>query len=326
MTDPGSLLLFVITFAVVIVVWRGVKLVPQQQRWVVERFNKYDRTLVEGLHIINPFFSKVSYKLSLKEDARDIPAQAAITRDNVTLVIDGIIYVRIVDAYKAAYGSEDPYYAVVQLAQTTMRSEIGKLELDKTFEERESLNQKIVDVINEAAESWGIECRRYEIKDINPPQNILLAMEQQVTAEREKRAVILASEGKRQASINIAEGQKQEVVLESEASMTDQINRATGESEAIRRVADATAEGIEKVAAAIMKTGGERAVALKIAEKYVDAFGKLAKESTTVLLPANAGDAGSMVAQALSVYDTIRDQGQGARQPSPWDDGKKKKS
>ncbi len=301
--------------------WMTYKVVPQQSAWIVERFGKYDRTLEPGLRLLIPIYERISYKYHLKERAIDVPEQSAITRDNVALIMDGVIYVRIIDPVAAAYGVDNPIYAVSQLAQTTMRSEIGKLTLDQTFEEREMLNANIVNAINEAASTWGIQCMRYEIRDINPPRTVLEAMELQVAAERRKRAEILESEGKRQAQINIAEADKQEVVLESEGAMTDQINRAKGEAEAIRSVADATAEGIQKVAQAIIAQGGEEAVALKIAEKYVDAFGKLAKESTTVLLPANANDAGSMVAQALTVFDTIRSD-VGARSastpPKPW--------
>lgn len=296
----------VIGFIGVIALYMGLKVVPQQQAWIVERFGRYERTLDPGLSILIPFMERVAYKHTLKEDAIDVSTQTAITKDNVSLQIDGIIYVRITDPAAASYGVSDPYYAVTQLAQTSMRSEIGKISLDKTFEEREMLNSNIVQAINEAAGAWGIQCMRYEIKDINPPASVLKAMELQVAAERQKRAGILESEGKRQAQINIAEGQKQEVVLKSEAARIDQINRAQGEAEAIIAVANATGTGIERIASALQKDGADRAVSLKIAEQYVDAFKQLAKEGTTVLLPANANDAGSMVAQALSIFDTIR--------------------
>jgi len=314
----GELFFLAIAFFVLFTVWKGVQSVKQQQAWVVERFGRFQSVLEPGLNFIVPYIDKIAYKHSLKEDAIDVMSQTAITRDNVTLMLDGVVYVRIIDAKQASYGISDPYYAVTQLAQTTMRSEIGKMSLDKTFEEREALNVNIVNAINEAAQTWGIQCMRYEIKDINPPASILNAMEQQVTAEREKRAEILESEGFRQAQINRAEGAKQEVVLTSEAAKTDQINRAEGEAAAILAVAGATAEGIEKVASSIKKTGGEEAVALKIAEQYVGAFGNLAQESTTLLLPANAGDAGSMVAQALSVFETIK--GKNAAK-GPWQEG-----
>lgn len=290
----------------IILIFMGIKTVPQQEAWIVESLGKFDRKLEPGLNILIPFFQKVSYKHSLKEMAVDVPEQAGITRDNVTLALDGVLYVRIVDAVAASYGVSDPIYAVQLLAQTTMRSEIGKLTLDKTFEEREALNANIVTAINQAAQTWGIQCMRYEIKNITPPNSVLKAMELQMAADRQKRATILESEGKRQAQINVAEGKKQEVVLGSEGALTDQINRAKGEAEAILAVADATAKGIELVASAITKQGGEQAMALRVAEQYVGAFSKLAQESTTVLLPANAGDAGSMVAQALTVFENIR--------------------
>ena len=305
---------------VMILVIMGIKTVPQQQAWIVESLGKFDSKLEPGLNILIPFYQKVAYKHSLKEMAVDVPEQAGITRDNVTLSLDGVLYVRIVDPIAASYGVSDPIYAVQLLAQTTMRSEIGKLTLDKTFEEREALNANIVTAINQAAQSWGIQCMRYEIKNITPPTSVLKAMELQVAADRQKRAVILESEGKRQSQINVAEGKKQEVVLESEGAMTDQVNRARGEAEAILAVSEATAKGIEMVAQSITKSGGNEAVALKIAEQYVEAFRQLAQKGTTVLLPANAGDAGSMVAQALTVFDSIRGkQAQVAAAPSPWD-------
>jgi len=291
---------------IIIGILMGVKTVPQQQAWIVESLGKFDRKLEPGLNILIPFYQKVAYKHSLKENAVEVPEQAGITRDNVTLMLDGILYLRIVDPVAASYGVSNPAYAVSLLAQTTMRSEIGKLTLDKTFEERETLNANIVTAINQAAQAWGVQCMRYEIKNITPPQSVLKAMELQVAADRQKRAAILESEGKMQAQINAAQGSKQQVVLVSEGALTDQVNRAKGEAEAILAVADATAKGIEMVAAAIVQNGGEAAVGLRIAEQYVTAFSQLAKESTTVLLPANAGDTGSMVAQALTVFDVIK--------------------
>jgi regulator of protease activity HflC (stomatin/prohibitin superfamily) len=310
---------------VMIIVLAGIKAVPQQEAWVIESVGKFNRTLQPGLNIIIPFYQRVAYKHSLKEHAVEVPEQAGITRDNVTLNLDGILYVRITDPIAASYGVSSPIYAVQLLAQTTMRSEIGKLTLDKTFEERETLNANIVSSINQAAQTWGIQCMRYEIKNITPPTSVLKAMELQVAADRQKRALILESEGKQQAQINTAQADKQEVVLASEGAMTDQINRAKGEAEAIFAVAEATAKGIEVVALAIHKQGGSEAVSLKIAEQYVSAFRELAKKSTTMLLPANANDAGSMVAQALGVFETIRNrQHDGGSEPSgggkkgPW--------
>jgi regulator of protease activity HflC (stomatin/prohibitin superfamily) len=320
--DLFSIIMLGIVFVSVITVWKGVKIVPQQEAWIVEYLGRFDRKLEPGLNFLIPYLQSVSYKHSLKETAIDVPEQAGITRDNVTLVLDGILYVRIIDPVAASYGVSDPVYAVSLLAQTTMRSEIGKLSLDKTFEERETLNANIVSAINHAAQNWGIQCMRYEIKNITPPQSVLKAMELQMAAERQKRAVILESEGRRQQQINVAEGAKQEVVLKSEGAMIDQVNRAKGEAEAILAVAEATAKGIKMVAAGIREQGGPEAVAMKIAEQYVSAFSHLAKESTTVLLPANANDAGSMVAQALTVFDNIRHRtaqpiGPGSEGPPP---------
>lgn len=303
-----SIFFLVITLVIAISIYKGIKIVPQQQSWIVEKFGRFDRKLEAGLNFIVPFVEKVSYKHTLKEDAIDVNSQTAITKDNVTLRIDGVLYVRIVDAVQASYGVRDPYYAVIQLAQTTMRSEIGTMTMDKTFEERETLNTNIVNSINDAANAWGIQCMRYEIKDIDPPKTVLQAMELQVAAERQKRAEILDSEGKRQSDINVAEGKKQQVVLASEAAQTDQVNRSHGEAEAIKAVAAATADGISKVALALQDKGGSDAVSLRVAEQYVEAFRQLAQESTTLLLPSDAGNAGSMVAQALSVFDTMKQQ------------------
>ncbi len=317
--DFGTIFFLVLGIIGFLIVTKGVKIVPQQTAWIVEKLGRFDRKLEPGLNILIPFIERVSYRHSLKEFAYDVQEQPAITRDNVTMMMDGIIYIRIVDPIQASYGVSDPVYAVSQLAQTTMRSEIGKLSLDQCFEERETLNANIVTAINQAAQSWGIQCMRYEIKNITPPATVLKAMELQVAAERQKRAEILQSEGLRQSKINMAEGQKQEIVLNSEAALTDQVNRAKGEAEAIIAVAEATARGIEHIAAAIAKTGGQDAVALRVAEQYVSAFEKLAKNSTTVLLPANANDTGSMVAQALTVFDRLRAEtrGDGAK-ASPW--------
>lgn len=347
--------LIAIGVIVIFVLFNGVKAVPQQQAWIVENLGKFDRKLEPGLTLLIPFIQRVAYKHSLKEMAVDVPEQAGITRDNVTLHLDGVLYLRIIDPIAASYGVSDPFYAVQLLAQTTMRSEIGKLTLDKTFEERETLNANIVTAINQAAESWGIQCMRYEIKNITPPQSVLKAMELQMAADRQKRATILESEGKRQSQINVAEAarqesilkaegtrqetilraegqqqqtilnaeaRKKEVVLQSEASQIDQVNRARGEAEAIFAVAEATAKGIEVVSQAILKSGGSEAVSLKIAEQYVGAFKELAKTSTTILMPANVSDAGSMVAQALTVFDTIKNKTASANlsetAKSPW--------
>ncbi len=296
----------VIAFVFILTVFKGVKIVPQQEAWVIERLGKFHSVLEPGLNFVIPFIDALAYKHSLKEMARDVPSQAAITKDNVTLRIDGVLYLKITDPKQASYGVADANFAVTQLAQTTMRSEIGKITLDKTFEERENLNFNIVDAINQASNVWGIQCLRYEIKDIEPPANVRQAMELQVAAERQKRAEILNSEGQRQSQINVAEGDKQEMVLKSEASLIDQVNRAKGEAQAILAVAEATAKGIAEVASAVELKGGEKAVALRVAEQYVEAFSKLANESNTILLPADTGDAGTMVAKALAIFETIK--------------------
>lgn len=295
-------------FIGILCLFLGIKIVPQQRAYVIEYLGRYDRTLEPGPRFLIPFVQRVAYRHSLKEFAYDVQEQPAITRDNVTMMMDGVLYLRIIDPKQASYGVNDPIYAVSQLAQTTMRSEIGKLSLDQCFEERETLNANIVAAINQAAQTWGIQCMRYEIKNITPPATVLKAMELQVAAERQKRAEILQSEGLRQSKINMAEGAKQEVVLNSEGALTDQVNRAKGEAEAILAVAEATAKGIELIAAAIAQSGGEKAVALRVAEQYVSAFEKLAKTSTTVLMPADVGNAGAMVAQALSVFDSMKRQ------------------
>jgi len=309
----------VIGLIVAFVLFKGIKVVPQQEAWIMERFGKFDRALEPGLNLLLPFIEYVAYKHTLKEQAIDVPEQAGITKDNVTLVLDGVLYVRVIDPVAASYGVSNPLYAVVQLAQTTMRSEIGKLTMDQTFEERAILNTNIVAAINEAAVAWGVQCMRYEIKNITPPNTVLKAMEMQVAAERQKRAEVLQSEAKRQSDINVAEGarqaavlhaegEKQSTVLRSEANRIEQVNQAKGEAEAILSVAEATAEGIRKVAEAVSVTGGNAAVSMKIAEQYIDAFKNLAKTNNTILLPANTGDAGSMVAQALTVFDRIKQQ------------------
>ncbi|WP_392506241.1 SPFH domain-containing protein [Rickettsia sp. 2024-CO-Wats] len=298
--------LLIFSIIAILVIIQMVKVVPQQQAWVVEKLGKFDKVLQPGLNLLIPVIQRVAYKHTLKEEAIDVTAQTAISNDNVTLSIDGVLYVKIIDPMAASYGVNNPYYAITQLAQTTMRSEIGKLPLDRTFEERETLNVAIVAAINQAAINWGIQCMRYEIKDIQPPQTILKAMELQVAAERQKRAQILESEGNRQAKINHAEGEKAQIVLNSEASYTDQVNRAKGEAEAIGLVATATANSIEIVANAVQKTGGSDAVALKIAEQYISAFGNLAKDTNTVILPANLLEPSSFVTGALTIFNQLK--------------------
>lgn len=281
-----------------------VKFVPQQNAWIVERMGKFHRILDPGLAILMPFIDKITYVQSLKESAIEIPSQNAITLDNVSLELDGILYIKVIDPYKASYGVEDFKFAISQLAQTTMRSEIGSMTLDLVLKERQSLNNNINHVINDAArDNWGVECLRYEIRDIHPPQNVLDAMHRQVSAERSKRAEILESEGQRQAKINISEGEKQSVILASEALREQQINSAKGEAEQILLKLKATAEGIRRVADAIQNSpGGENAVQLQVAQEYIKEFGKLAKETNTVVIPQNLGDLGGLMASGMSIY------------------------
>ncbi|KFY15119.1 hypothetical protein V492_02221 [Pseudogymnoascus sp. VKM F-4246] len=270
---------------------------------------KFNRILQPGLAILVPFLDRIAYVKSLKESAIEIPSQSAITADNVTLDLDGVLYTRVFDAYKASYGVEDAEYAISQLAQTTMRSEIGQLTLDHVLKERTTLNSNITAAINEAAQDWGVTCLRYEIRDIHAPDEVVKAMHRQVTAERSKRAEILDSEGQRQSAINIAEGRKQSVILASEALRSEQINMASGEAEAILLKATATAAGIDAVANSIAtgKEAAQGAVSLSVAEKYVEAFGNLAKEGTAVVVPGNVGDIGSMIASAMAVYGQVGD-------------------
>ncbi|XP_062580075.1 stomatin-like protein stl-1 [Saccostrea cucullata] len=279
--------------------------VPQQEAWVVERFGKFDRVLNPGLNFILPFVDKIKYVQSLKEVASEVPEQAAVTSDNVTLGLDGVLYTKVFDPYKCSYNVENAEFAIKKLAQTTMRSEIGKITLDTVFREREVLNVNIVDAINKASEPWGISCLRYEIRDMTLPHRIQEAMQMQVEAERKKRASILESEGIREAEINVAEGKKKAKILNSEAFQIEQINIANGEAEAIRAMAEAKARAVVQVSEAISKQNGMNAVAYSIAEQYVDAFGKLAKTNNTVILPANSGDVGGMVAQAMTVYKNL---------------------
>ncbi|KAG2428089.1 hypothetical protein HYH02_014480 [Chlamydomonas schloesseri] len=283
----------------------GILIVPEKTAYVIERFGRYRETLGSGLHFLVPLVDRVAYVHSLKELAIPISQQTAITKDNVTITIDGVLYVKVMDAFKASYGVDNALYAVGQLAQTTMRSELGKITLDKTFEEREALNLNIVRTINEAAEAWGLQILRYEIKDIMPPRGIVQAMELQAEAERRKRASILESEGLRQSKINVAEADKQQVILASEASRQQAINLAQGEAEALYATAEATARSLGVVSSALQRSGGEQAAALRVAEKYLEAFRQLAKETTTLVMPANASDPSGMVAQAMAIYKAV---------------------
>ncbi|MBI3298206.1 MAG: paraslipin [Elusimicrobia bacterium] len=285
---------------VMVVVSKTAIVVPQQYAFIVERLGKYTGTLQAGFHVLIPFFDVVRQRVSLKETAYDIPEQVCITRDNVQVHVDGILYLKIINAERAVYGVNDYVFAIAQLAQTTLRSEIGKIDLDKTFEERTHINTMLVAELDKASESWGVKVLRYEIKNIAPPKDVLAAMEKQMRAEREKRAVILASEGERDAAINSAEGQKQQVIKASEASKQRQINEADGQAAAIMAVATATAEGLKKVASTIAQPGGAEAVQLRVAEQYIHQFGELAKETNTLILPANVGDVAGMIATAMS--------------------------
>ncbi|CAD7012136.1 stomatin-like protein 2, mitochondrial [Ceratitis capitata] len=282
-----------------------VMFVPQQEAWIVERMGRFHRIMEPGLNILVPFIDKIKYVQSLKEIAIDVPKQSAITSDNVTLSIDGVLYLRIIDPYRASYGVEDPEFAITQLAQTTMRSELGKMSLDKVFRERESLNVSIVDSINKASEAWGIACLRYEIRDIRLPTRVHEAMQMQVEAERRKRAAILESEGSREAEINIAEGKRKSRILASEAERQEQINKASGEAAAMLAVADARARGLQIVAKSLQDLDGKNAASLTLAEQYIDAFRNLAKTNNTLILPSNPGDVTALVTQALSVYQTV---------------------
>jgi regulator of protease activity HflC (stomatin/prohibitin superfamily) len=286
----------------VIFVTQSVKVVPQQNAWVIERLGKYQSTLAPGLNFLVPFIDKVAYKHSLKEVPLDVPSQVCITRDNTQLQVDGILYFQVTDPMRASYGSSNYLMAVTQLAQTSLRSVIGRMELDKTFEERNLINAQIVQAIDEAALNWGVKVLRYEIKDLTPPAEILRSMQAQITAEREKRALIAASEGRRQEQINIATGEREAFIARSEGEKQSQINLAQGEAAAIISVADATAEAIRKVAAAIQEPGGQQAVQLKVAERAVDAYGKVAADATTTLIvPGNMSEVSALIATAMTL-------------------------
>jgi len=290
-----------ILFVVVVFVIKAVKVVPQQNSWVVERLGKFHAALTPGLNIVVPFVDRIAYRHLLKEVPLDVPSQICITKDNTQLQVDGVLYFQVTDPRLASYGTSDYITAITQLAQTTLRSAIGKMELDKTFEEREHINTAVVAALDEAASSWGVKVLRYEIKDLTPPKEILHAMQAQITAEREKRALIAASEGRKQEQINIATGEREAFIQRSEGEKQSQINLAQGEAEAIKAVADATAQAIRKVAEAIESPGGMNAVNLKVAEKYVEAFGNVAKQGTTLILPSNMADMVSMIATAMTV-------------------------
>ncbi len=303
--NPLLIVMLVGAFVAIVVIAKTAVVVPQQSAFVVERLGRYKDTLHAGFHFLIPFLDTIRYRHSLKEAAIDIPAQVCITRDNVQVGVDGILYLKVLDPERASYGISNFNFAITQLAQTNLRSEIGKITLDKTFEERTNINQAVVTELDKASEPWGVKVLRYEIKNITPPHDVLAAMEKQMRAEREKRAVILTSEGTRDALINNAEGDKQQTIKASEARRQQQINEAEGQAAAILAVATATAEGIRKVAETIQQPGGVEATQLRVAEQYVRQFGELAKAGTTMILPANVADVAAMVAMATKVFKTV---------------------
>lgn len=301
MIDGGLIVALVVAVLFITIVAKTAVIVPQQSAYVIENLGKYNRTLLAGFHILIPFFERSAYRHSLKEVAVDIAEQICITKDNVQVGVDGVLYMQVLDPERASYGITDYLFAISQLAQTTLRSEIGKIVLDRTFEERGSINSNVVRELDLASDAWGVKVMRYEIKNINPPHDVLSAMEKQMRAEREKRAVVLTSEGERDAKINEAEGEKQRVIKESEAVKQAQINEAEGEAAAILAVATATAEGLKNVAEAVKVEGGDAAMRLRIAEDYVKQFGNLAKEANTLVIPANLSDVASMIALATNI-------------------------
>jgi regulator of protease activity HflC (stomatin/prohibitin superfamily) len=299
--DTSLIVSLAVVVVVVIVLLKTAVIVPQQNAYVVERLGKFSRKLDAGFHILIPFLERVAYKHTLKEQAVDIAEQVCITNDNVQVGVDGVLYMQVLDPARASYGIGNYMFAISQLAQTTLRSEIGKIALDRTFEERGQINANVVAELDKASDPWGVKVLRYEIKNINPPHDVLSAMEKQMRAEREKRAVILTSEGERDAKINLAEGEKQRVIKESEAAKQQQINEAQGEAEAILAVATATAEGLRRVAISVIEKGGPEAMQLRIAEQYIGEFGNLAKTGNTYVVPANLGDLTSMMALATDI-------------------------
>ncbi len=301
MLSSGLIIFVVLAVFVVIVLVKTAVVVPQRMEFIVERLGKYNKTLGAGFHILVPFLDRIAYRRSLKEVVIDVQSQTCITADNISIAVDGVLYMQVMDSKKSAYGIDNYEIAAAQLAQTSLRSVIGKIELDRTFEERDTLNQQIVAAIDAAATNWGIKVLRYEIKDLTPPQSVMQAMESQMKAVREKRAAIATSEGDRDSRVNRAKGLKEEAIAISEGEMTKQINEAKGKSQEIELVAEATAKGVKMIAEALNAEGGEMAANLRVAEQYVKEFGKLAKESNTMLIPSNMGDMAGMVATAMSI-------------------------
>ena len=307
--DFATIASLIVLFIVIVALVKTAQIVPQRSAYVVERLGRFAKTLDAGFHLLIPFVDKVAYRHTLKEEAIDVPQQACVTRDNIQIHVDGVIYMQVIDARLASYGITDYRFAAIQLAQTTLRSVIGKIELDKSFEERAVINEKVVEALTEAAEPWGVKVLRYEVADIVLPETIRDALEKQMRAERERRAVVAESEGARQAKINVSEGLKQEMINVSEGDMQKQINEARGRAEEITLIANATAEGIERIATAINQPGGADAVSLRIAEQYVGEFGKLAQETNTMILPAELANVGGVVASLSKTLEQARKTG-----------------
>ena len=304
--DMSFFLSVLLAFAVVVILLKTARVVPQREQFVIERLGKYAKTLDAGFHILVPFVDVVAYRHTLKEQTVDVPSQSCITKDNISVEIDGVIYLQVNDARAASYGIQDYMFATSQLAQTTLRSEIGKIELDRTFEERETINSQVVHAVDRAAEPWGVKILRYEIKDIVPPASVKDALEKQMRAERERRAVVASSEGERQARINVSEGERQEAINLSEAEKLRQINEAEGRAEEIRLIAEATAAGVRAVGAAVSEPGGKDAINLRVAEQWVTEFGKLAKANNTMIVPAQLGDVSTLVSTVMGTMGNIQ--------------------
>ncbi|MCT4589054.1 MAG: SPFH/Band 7/PHB domain protein [Carboxylicivirga sp.] len=304
--DAQSIVLIAIGVIVLIVILSCIKIVPQRSAYIIERLGKFNGTLTAGFHFLMPFIDKVAYKHTLKESAIDVASQSCITKDNIAVEVDGVLYLQVIDPKKASYGIDNYGFAAIQIAQTTMRSVIGRLDLDKTFEERETINTSIVEAVDKASDPWGVKITRYEVKNITPPQSIKDAMEKQMRAEREKRAMIAESEGQKQAKINVAEGDKQELIARSEGEKQKRINEAEGKAAEIEFVAAATAKGIREIASSINEKGGIDAVNLRVAEQYLGEFGKLAKTNNTMIIPSNMSDVSSIIATATSVLEQTK--------------------
>ena len=310
--DFSTVVLIGLILLAVIAFFKTIRIVPQRSAFIVERLGKYRATLVAGFHVLTPFVDKVAYRHTLKEQAVDVPPQTCITQDNISVEVDGILYLQVIDAGKASYGINNYQFASTQLAQTTMRSVIGKLELDRTFEERETINSEIVDAVDKASDPWGVKVTRYEVKNIIPPKSIKDAMEKQMRAEREKRAVVAQSQGEKQAKINVAEGDKQELIKRSEGEKQRRINEAVGRASEIEKVAEATAKGIREIASAINEKGGQDAVNLRVAEQYITEFGNLARTNNSLIIPSNLSDMAGMIASAMTVIgQSQKDDGRG---------------